>query len=1749
LTVHSQSASQDDDVQVFWISADGRILDVSEPVCAFLGYSRDELVALSIWDINRDFPAERWPEHWASLRAARRLRFQGRHWRRDGSAHEVEVITHYARIGGQEHNCAVVYPLTDGRRSYVALRESEARLALALDVSGQAMFELDLATGEAIHSEAHRAMVGRDESERIVPLDTWQGWIHPGDRDRIKHSFDECVAGKRTEAAVDFRLLHGAGHWIWVRSVARVVQWDEMGRPSRMLGTHLDISESKRAEEALQLTQVSIDRASIAVTWHDSDGKLIYINEEGCRSLGYSRDELMGCRVDKFDPDFRLDNFAEAWERLKAVGLHVFETRHMHKNGHCFHVEVTANYIPIGDKEFILSFSRDITERKATEQIIRSSEAFLDSIIEQSPMPLIIFDTMGRVVRYNHAALELFRATGAPEVINDYNLFKDDRVQNGGHLDLIQKVLSQGVTVRFQSRFELRKTGARSVLELDTTVFPIRNAEGAITHLAINHIDITDLKAAEAKLRYHLDSEQALADISALMIKPGWDDLDGRLDWMLARIGDLTRADRTFLFSVSADGRTATNTHEWCASGISPQIQDLQALPVADYAPFFGRLGHGQVIAVHANDLEYDLRFKPTLLEPGLHSLICIPVTAGNRLLGFLGLDALKRRRPWSEIDIRFLRLVAEIVAHTWQHLASYQALREHTRFLESLDRISRILTRSERDAIILADLTRELRDIFRADRAYLLHPCDPDAKTIEVTVESAQTEYSGVLPESRVIEPNETLRAVFRQALATKGPVLTGFEPESEDFQAYGTRSRMAIALRPQAQQPWQLGLHQCDAPRDWSESEQRLFQAIAERIEDALSGSLLRQQLTESESRYRAMFDNAMDGIIVNDAEGRILAVNETMLKMYGLEDGEASSYSIMDLSAPEHRAQDYRVLWNRLMGGGIDRSEWMARRPKDGSLFPVETLVRAIPFGDGQAILANVRDMTDRKRAEEALRQSEERFAKAFRSSPAAIAISSLTTGRIIDVNERWLDATGYRRDEVLDRTSAEIGLVQDEDARQRVQALFAETATLRDLPVRIRAKNGEIRDQLWSAERITLSGEPVLLSYIQDITERKRAEEALRQSEERFEKAFRSSPAPIAIASLGTGRLIDVNERWLDTTGFLREEVLDRTSVEIGLFPDEGERQRVAAALGSVNRVRDFPIQVRTKSGDLRDQLWSAETITLGGEPVLLSYVQDITESKRAEEALRQSEERFAKAFRANPAAMLISTMEDGRIIDANDRWLGLFGATREDLIGRTTGEVGVWRSAQDRTNAIEQLRRDGMVRDVPVVFYTSTGKPLDILWSAETISVGDEKVFLSSIHDLTEQKRAERAQRESEARLSAAIESIPFDFFLLDIDGRYVLQNSASRRRWGDVVGQHAAETTVHQGLDTRWEAKLNAVRAGEIADEELQVTANGDILFFRNVLAPVKDGESLRGIVELSMDITARKNTENELNTYRSHLEDLVSERTAALQQAMNQLMQAEKLASLGNLVAGLAHELNTPLGNARMVASTLGEHFMGLATAVEGGALRRSHLMEFLQTGRESVDLLERNTVRAADLISHVKEVAIDQTSVRRRVFNLLQTTEEVLSTMRPTLKRTDHRIEVDVPPDLEMDSFPGPLEQIITNLVSNSLTHGFAGKPSGVIRIEARALGQESILFSHADDGVGIPPDVQARVFDPFFTTRLGQGGSGLGLYIVYNLVTGALGGKIEVESGPGIQGTRFNLTLPRRAPERQSQDSSPP
>ncbi|NJM13942.1 MAG: histidine kinase, partial [Synechococcaceae cyanobacterium SM1_2_3] len=259
----------------------------------------------------------------------------------------------------------------------------------------------------------------------------------------------------------------------------------------------------------------------------------------------------------------------------------------------------------------------------------------------------------------------------------------------------------------------------------------------------------------------------------------------------------------------------------------------------------------------------------------------------------------------------------------------------------------------------------------------------------------------------------------------------------------------------------------------------------------------------------------------------------------------------------------------------------------------------------------------------------------------------------------------------------------------------------------------------------------------------------------------------------------------------------------------------------------------------------------------------------------------------------------------------------------------------------------------------------------------------------------------------------------------------------------------------------------------------------------------------------------------------------------ADLRQAMSQLVQSEKLAALGNLVAGIAHELNTPIGNAVMLASTLADQERGFSAQMATG-LSRSALQRFVESVRENSDILQRSLERAAELISSFKQVAVDQASYQRRRFALDEVVQEIALALKPRLRRSVATLEVSIAADLRLDSFPGPLGQVLMNLIQNALIHAFDGRDAGRIRIESVPSGPGRIGLRVSDDGNGIAPAHLSRIFDPFFTTRLGQGGSGLGLHIVYNLVTGLLGGVIEARSVPG-HGAAFFLELPLIAPQK--------
>jgi signal transduction histidine kinase len=235
-------------------------------------------------------------------------------------------------------------------------------------------------------------------------------------------------------------------------------------------------------------------------------------------------------------------------------------------------------------------------------------------------------------------------------------------------------------------------------------------------------------------------------------------------------------------------------------------------------------------------------------------------------------------------------------------------------------------------------------------------------------------------------------------------------------------------------------------------------------------------------------------------------------------------------------------------------------------------------------------------------------------------------------------------------------------------------------------------------------------------------------------------------------------------------------------------------------------------------------------------------------------------------------------------------------------------------------------------------------------------------------------------------------------------------------------------------------------------------------------------------------------------------------------------------------MVAGVAHEINTPLGICVTATSHLVEELRLTKEELAAGEMTEDSLNGFFDVVDQSLRIMTTNTQRAASLVRSFKQVAVDQSSDNIRNFNLCKYVGEILLSLQPKLKGRPVKVQVDCPADLEVNSFPGAVSQILTNMVVNSLVHGFERDQPGRITIRARLEEDDMIAFDYGDDGAGMDADTLDKLFDPFFTTKRGTGGSGLGAHILYNLVTGSLGGSLRVESSPG-QGLQYYLRFPRK------------
>ncbi|MGE5464872.1 MAG: PAS domain S-box protein [Syntrophothermus sp.] len=857
-------------------------------------------------------------------------------------------------------------------------------------------------------------------------------------------------------------------------------------------------------------------------------------------------------------------------------------------------------------------------------------------------------------------------------------------------------------------------------------------------------------------------------------------------------------------------------------------------------------------------------------------------------------------------------------------------------------------------------------------------------------------------------------------------------------------------------------------------------------------------------AEQRYTALFNSVQEGFAhytaVYDDQGKIvdlqvMEINPAGAKISGIarEDQIGRTWRQLWPDVSEQLFLQYQLADATGEILRFDDHNHITGRIYDVTIFNISR---------GEFI-ASFYDVTERKHAEEALRASEERFSKAFHKSPFAMNITRLQDGAILDVNDAWLNLLGWAREDVLGKTTADFPFYANAADRLMVRKRITKEEVSGDLEIHLVRRDGSELIAEVATTIIDLEGEQCILGVLDDITERKRAENALRQSEERFAKAFHSSPDAIIISRLSDGLIIEVNEGWHTIFEYRQSEVVGRRSLDLGVYVDPKDRERALALLQEKGSLRDYELKIRRKSGEIRQASMSVEKIEMNSVEYMLITMRDITERKQAEEHIAYQASLLA---RVNDA--IVGSDAEYRLTAWNAAAESIYGWKAEEVLGkpgleilqtewqqekaeemrRKIAETGSWRGEAT------QLRKDG------------TRIPVEVSSMVLRDDQGQVTGYVSVNRDITERRIAEQALRESEKRFRSLADSMPQLVWTALPDGsvdyynqrheeyQSIRQKGGEDWDWAPVLHPDDSQATV--------DAWLHSVETGEIYQIEHRVRMkDGSYRWHLSRGVPMRDekGRVLRWF-GTATDIHDLKLAEQQLKVYANRLE-----------RSNRELEQFAFMAS---------HDLQEPLRKIEMFGDLL---------------LERARSLN--ESERNYVERMRSAAGRMRAMIEGLLQISRVATQGKPFVrVNLSKVIGEVLSDFESQIQRSGANVDLYILPVITGD--PLQLRQLMQNLIGNALKYHQPGKPPEV-KIFAHQVG-EKVQIHVVDKGIGFDQEDADRIFEPFqrLVGRSQYEGSGIGLAICRRIVE-RHGGEIAAISERGI-GTSFIITLPIHPPQ---------
>jgi PAS domain S-box-containing protein len=871
----------------------------------------------------------------------------------------------------------------------------------------------------------------------------------------------------------------------------------------------------------------------------------------------------------------------------------------------------------------------------------------------------------------------------------------------------------------------------------------------------------------------------------------------------------------------------------------------------------------------------------------------------------------------------------------------------------------------------------------------------------------------------------------------------------------------------------------------------------------------------LAESEARLQTIIQNLPFDVWVSDADGRYVMQNPASIALWGDLIGKANDEIDLPTAILDKWKSDEHLLIREKPQSG--ETDYVINGEKHYYYY----ITSPIHDGDNlRGLLGANIDITEQKRTEAALRRSEDRFAQAFRANPAALSISTLDNGTLVDVNPGFLKLTGFERADVIGRNAQDLNMIASPFSHAWLTKILLKHGKTRPGEAEIRNKNGDILYVQYSMEIIEVGGEPHVLSIFNDITERKKAVTALRESEARFRAIYEGSSIGIIVVNQD-GYALSANSAFTHMLGYSEDE-LKQMRFRDFTHPDDVDQNLDLFHRLYKGEINHYEMEKRylRKDGGV---VWTRLTVSpmdkeAFGELISVALVEDITERRQAEAALRESEARFRAIFEESNIGIVLFA-PNGYPISVNPALQSMLGYSEAELLQSRFRDFTHPDDVPQTVSSFERLHEGEFDHyQMDKRYLRKDGK---IVWTQISVSAigstgtnNEGAMTVALIEDITQRKLAEERLRDSEAHNAALLGAMPDLMFLIDAQGIFLDYRAPDPATLfvppEHFIGKSVFEVMPEVMREPLRQAFKRAWDTREMEIFEYPSPAEYTLSFYEARILAFGDDK----ILVISRDITERKQAESAIQELNSELERRVLDRTAELAAANERLTELDRLKS--KFIADVSHELRTPLAvlNTRVYL-------------LENGLPEKK--AEYLIGLREQIQRL----IQFVNTVLDLSRLELGKGRISFEAVNLNEVVDQVSDALAPRAEANGLRLSVqcegDIPP---VRGEFNQLAQVATNLIANAIKYTANGRIDVNIR-----LVDHQVCLRVKDTGMGIAPDDLPHLFERFYRgERAGQtqiAGSGLGLSIVKEIVD-LHGGTIEVESEIG-KGSTFTVYLP--------------